>query len=597
MIEKSPSKKPPTKKSVRSSRTAVAATPVATAPLRDEAPGSWSSNLSRWCTQHAYLSLALATIACLIPFSGRAFHVDDTLFVRAARQIAAHPLDPYGFEITWDTTPTPMSDVTQNPPLASYYMALVAQIAGWSERTIHLGFILVAVALVLGTYRLASKFTESPWLAAFATLIAPGVMVSAASVMCDTMMLTLWVWAAVLWIEGLDTGKTHLLIISGALTGASALTKYFGAALIPLLLVYSIVRLRRAGAYLVCLLIPVAMLAGYEFWTDNLYGHGLLQGAADFAQEQRAHAKSSLPAMVAICLSFTGGCSLLGAFFAPWVWSRKSIAAGVAAGGALSYALIANWFDVGLHIGTGIRPSWRWFIGPQLVVCIAGGLSILALAVKDLHRKRNADSLFLALWVGGTFFFAAILNYTVNARSVLPLIPAVAILLARHFDVFPPRSPLIVAAVLLVSGALSLWVTAADSELGNSARTAANLIFDKTHGRGGNVFFEGHWGFQYYMESKGAEPLDIDHPDLQSGDFIVIPHNNTETRELQPDVISSEETIELPLKSKASTISYELGAGFYSSYWGPLPFAFGPARPETYTIQRFFQRDGSTPMN
>ena len=46
--------------------------------------------VSRWSSSFSYAFLAVLTIACLIPFSGRAFHVDDTLFVLAARQISQH---------------------------------------------------------------------------------------------------------------------------------------------------------------------------------------------------------------------------------------------------------------------------------------------------------------------------------------------------------------------------------------------------------------------------------------------------------------------------------------------------------------------------
>jgi len=76
--------------------------------------------------------LALATVCCLLPFSGRPFHVDDPLFVWAAQNIAKHPLDPYGFQITWDAVPQRMAEITQNPPLASYYAALIGSVFGWS---------------------------------------------------------------------------------------------------------------------------------------------------------------------------------------------------------------------------------------------------------------------------------------------------------------------------------------------------------------------------------------------------------------------------------------------------------------------------------
>lgn len=203
---------------------------------------------------YSYLLLSAFTIVCLAPFSGRAFHVDDTLFMWAAQHIVKQPLNPYGFDLIWNTTRVPMSQVTQNPPLASYYAALLGKAAGWSERALHIGFMLPALVVVLGTYRLANRFSGSPLIAGFATLLAPGFLVSALSVMCDTMMLALWILAIIFWIEGEDSAKPVFFVLSGFLIGSSAVTKYFGAALIPLLLVYSLVRRRRVGIWLLSLL-------------------------------------------------------------------------------------------------------------------------------------------------------------------------------------------------------------------------------------------------------------------------------------------------------------------------------------------------------
>jgi 4-amino-4-deoxy-L-arabinose transferase-like glycosyltransferase len=154
--------------------------------------------LAQWSSRQSYFLLIGITLVCLLPFSGRAFHVDDPLFVWSAQQIAKHPLDPYGFQVVWDNYSQPMSEITKNPPLACYYLAAIGSIAGWSERALHLGFLLPAIVLVLGTYRLSMRFTRSPLVAAAAALLTPGVLVSASSVMCDVMMLAFWIWAAVL---------------------------------------------------------------------------------------------------------------------------------------------------------------------------------------------------------------------------------------------------------------------------------------------------------------------------------------------------------------------------------------------------------------
>src|ERR1039458_10016343 len=151
------------------------------------------SNSAQNNRQHVhYILLAVAVLACLMPFWGKAFNVDDTLFIYVARQITQHPLDPYGFKVNWFLDAVPMAHETKNPPLASYYIAAAASLLGWSERALHLAFLLPALAAVLGTYRLAQRFTSSPLLAAADTLLTPAFLVSANSALCDTMMLALW---------------------------------------------------------------------------------------------------------------------------------------------------------------------------------------------------------------------------------------------------------------------------------------------------------------------------------------------------------------------------------------------------------------------
>src|ERR1700691_4071250 len=92
------------------------------------------------------LALALLVLVCLAPFIGKPFNIDDPLFLWTARQIQSHPFDPYGFNVNWYGWESPMWEVTKNPPLAGYYLALSAANLGWSECALHLALLLPAVA-------------------------------------------------------------------------------------------------------------------------------------------------------------------------------------------------------------------------------------------------------------------------------------------------------------------------------------------------------------------------------------------------------------------------------------------------------------------
>ena len=62
------------------------------------------------------------------------------------------------------------------------------------------------------------------------------------------------------------------------------------------------------------------------------------------------------------------------------------------------------------------------------------GLLVFGLVIADLLKHRSAEALLLGLWVVGTFDFAGFVNWTCNGRSVLPLVPAVALLLVRRAE-------------------------------------------------------------------------------------------------------------------------------------------------------------------
>jgi hypothetical protein len=537
-----------------------------------------SSSPSRFSPTATRLVIIAATIVCLLPFIGKPFNIDDPLFIWTGKQIIHHLADPYGFSLVWYTTEMPMSHVTKNPPLASYYAALIGSWTNWSEVALHLAFLIPTLVVVVGTYELARELTGRPLLAAVLTLVAPGFLVSATSVMCDVPMLALWIVCVLVWRKGLSSGRATYLVLGALLIALSALTKYYGVCLIPLLFAYSIFKKRRVGSWALYFLLPIAILFFYQFWSDNLYDEGLFTAAADYANFMRP------PAMMGgliVGLGFTGGCMIPALLFAPRLFRKLGIVMGFAL--AVPGAILVAWNILGKY---SYAPG-KTALFAHLTVFIAGGIFTLALAILDFWRNRDADSLLLSAWVIGTFFFVAILNWTVNARSVLPLIPAAAILISRRMDTFEsdwPWARWIVALPVVVSLAVSLWVASADQALAYSAREVAQVVHRRMESSSSRIFFSGHWGFQYYMENLGAQPLDVDKQDIQAGDVLVQPENNTNQVSPSPRTVASTEPIEINVNRWASSLSGKIGAGFYSSLFGPLPFAFGRVPPEQYTI-------------
>jgi 4-amino-4-deoxy-L-arabinose transferase-like glycosyltransferase len=568
---------------------------------------SLSGNAGPRFSTRARLALLVAfTVAALLPFVGKAFCIDDPLFLWAARQIQKDPLDFYGGDVNWEGVPARMYQVMKNPPLASYYIALATRLTGWSEPALHVAFLLPAIGAILGCWLLARRLCGRPFFAALLVLTTPAFLVSSTSIMCDTSMLCLWTWAIVLWIRGLDDADGRWMAAASLLIAAAALTKYFAASLILLLAVYTIVRQGRLTRTLLWLLLPVACLGGYQWWTWHKYGVGLLSDAALYARALTTDPKTKVAfettgSRSVSVLTFTGGAFLSALLLAPWLWSKRGLAvillcawaiAACAKGIASERVLLA------LHV---VRP----FDGLQAVqmgLFVTCGLLVLWLAVSPLLARRafaaeSAENWLLALWVLGTLAFAGFLNWTCNVRSVLPLAPALAILVARKLEarqslgltaaepkVAPASAPRAAPWALLVSAEIALMVAWADFCFANADRSAVRQIAASLAGEPADLWFQGHWGFQYYMQADGGRAVDVGRASCRPGDFMVIPRNNSNVLPIADVGATLRHTVVVPICPWLATMELGPGAGFYSSRWGPFPFIFSPVDDQTYDI-------------
>jgi hypothetical protein len=537
-----------------------------------------------WARQSPNYALVLITLVALGPFLAKPFNIDDPLFIWAGHQIQAHPLNPYGFNVAWDTTAAPMWQITDNPPLTCYYIALTAGIFGWSEIALHVAFLIPAIAVVLGTCRLAQRLCQNPMAAAMITLLGPFFLVSATSVMCDVTLLAFWIWAAVFWVEGPESPKK--LAAAGLLIALAEMTKYFGVCLIPLLAAYSLARRQPIRRWGPALLIPLGVLCAYQYVTQSVYGYSLLYRAMDFASLSQNVIGFSKIQNSLIALSFAGGGMATAVFFAPLFWQKRELPTLTAA--ALLVAGIL-YFDASLWNRYGSLHGWALgAVKIQMIFWAAGGLWLLALAVSDLCRHRDADSLLLFLWVAGTFFFTAFCNWTVNARSILPMAPAVAILVARRlqskFAEQTTGRSTGMAISLVAGGTLTLLVTRADFSAACAVRQSALETCARFGGTSDCLWFQGHWGFQFYMDPAVSAALDFEHSILKPGDLLAVPAGNTSVMAPESSRATPLDVLTFSGLEPLATWNVNAGAGFYAAVYGPVPFVFGAIPPERVSI-------------
>ena len=530
--------------------------------------------------------LILVSLACLAPFLGKALHMDDPMYVWAARQIQTNPLDFYGFTINWSTQEIPMFEIMKNPPLASYYIALVASLFGWAERTLHAAFLLPALAAVIGTYYLSREFCGTPLLAALAGILTPVFLLSSTTVMCDIMMLSFWVWAAFMWMRGMKNDSAGSLLCAAFLITLSSLTKYYGMSLIPLLFTYSLIKKRTLGRWTLYLLIPVLVLSAYQWLTYTLYGRGLLMDASSYALAHQTIDSETMFAKSMTGLFFTGGCFISVLFFSYVLWQRQTLAIIAVAAAPVVFYYILQIVPNGLQYDYDKSLNWLFIL--QCYLFSIAGMGVLLLALSDLWRGKDADSFLLFAWIAGTLLFSCFLNWTVSGRSVLPMLPAIGILLARRIEHRRALHDMMTARYILLPLTLSLVVSIsvvrADYLWADTVRQEAVEISTLYKNDFSTLWFQGHWGFQYYMEMHGGKALDRKNSLIARGDRVVTPSNNTNVIPLPEDLFELIHVDRITPCSWLSTSNRLTGAGFYSSLYGPLPFVIDRVPSQEYSV-------------
>ncbi|MBI4430262.1 MAG: glycosyltransferase family 39 protein [Candidatus Omnitrophica bacterium] len=530
--------------------------------------------------------LSVLTAALLIPFADKAFHIDDPLFIWAAERIHLHPGDPYGFKLNWYGEKMRAWEVIQNPPLAAYFISFAAHFLGFGEKALHLIFILPSLGVVLGTYYLARRVCSKPFLAGALVLAMPVFLVSSTSVMCDITMLAFFVWAVALWDRGLVKNENLSLLTASFLAGLCALTKYYGIVLIPMLALYTVLRKRtEACSAMVYLLIPVALLMGYHLKTTKIYGGSLLYNAAGYTHFNRRYYGFEVLERYLTGLSFLGGCLITVLFVARHLLNKDDLAASF----RIFFLTLVSVFCIktaGLYSFDSFLNLGQPQVFQFLIFVFTGILVLLISSKAAWSNRRDPFLVLLNVWIVITFAFAAFFNWSINGRSLLPLVPPVCILAARQIEDFTAsgktrsKLPLLVLCGILFSFVLAL----ADRRFADTGRDAAGAIYRKHHPYTGNVLFQGHWGFQYYMEKNGFKAMDKNDKTPADGEIVVIPGNNTNRFPLPPDTFALCDKMEFNSFPWVTTMHHGVGAGFYSDIWGPLPFAIGTIPPESYYL-------------
>jgi hypothetical protein len=221
-----------------------------------------------------------------------------------------------------------------------------------------------------------------------------------------------------------------------------------------------------------------------------------------------------------------------------------------------------------------------------LIAAAAGiGAAVLWDILAEALRRRDRTQLLPGLWLLLPLPVALYLH--MPSKFQLAAAPAAALLVAReisHLKRRPARWVLVSTVALGVGlGVLILKADAVFAGLGR--RAAAELIAPYTS-LGKRVWFEGHWGFQWYAEKAGGRPLSAVPPRPSAGDYLVSSWNSAAFGNLLPAKRMLIATL-ADDSPGGRIMSFKDGTGFYSNAWGLLPWAWGSGLIDRFDLSKY----------
>lgn len=528
-----------------------------------------------------WIWLVLPVLAGAWLYLNKPFHIDDTVVLHVAARILENPLRPFDGDLFWLNEPGPLFEVTTNPPLVSYYLALWIALFGEREWVLHGAMLLFVGLIAWGMVRLSTRFLppQSAPLAVIALMVAPAVLPSV-NVMRDISMVGLFLAGLALWIEGLDK-RSRAMLVSGALIGGlAAFAKYSGLVFFPIALFYLLLKKEtRALPYLLLALLPIALWSLHNLWVYQ-------QPHILYLWESR---RGSLPWQD----RWHGGIIGLGACMPLWLfalglWIRQKRFALLAAG--VVTAMIQGWLMHTFYEGKWHTQSMFWALGGAFL-CATTLLyawttpSKLEEAFSD-RKTPSTDRLFLTGWLLLTFAYSVWGTPFQATRHLIFALPPLLLLLIPAWEQMK-----FLRAGIALQGLLTLLALAADYEYAQTYR--AFIRETKSNFGSQRVWYAGHWGWMFYAERSGYRQILPDGSDLQPNDVLLIPKYVHKGR-IPPDIY--ENAVLLSEKSYSGSIPLRTmnnfqGAAYYALVRGNAPFVITTEQPlETFQVYRLSLR-------
>jgi 4-amino-4-deoxy-L-arabinose transferase-like glycosyltransferase len=470
-----------------------------------------------------FIILGIVAVLIHLPFLGKAFHIDDTLFYYTAKQILTSPLDPYSFHVNWTGNTQKAYSFFSNPPGISYYIAFIIHVFGANEKVIHASYILFSLLSIFSMYFLAKRFTKFPFVSTLLLVFSPIYIIMAHTIMPDLPLVAFFLLSITLFIYGSDRKNMLLLILSGIAASIAILMRYNGLSLIPILLLYYLLHLNAEKKWhITIILVPAVTFIAWNFFTKMTYGNAHFLIHVMFQNYlKKIGLESAIVHLVPHFLYLGGGTIFTLFFFVPSLFKSR-------ANKAIFIVLGICTFATAFYLGKTLKYNYiHTFLASIFLFSI---LYFLLISLKDvaitlfLKKRMLADDIFLLLWIVGILVMH---NSGIHsaAKYMITAVPPLIILIMKNewwLKLKGTNQRVIICVILISTGAMGLVTAIADYEFANANRKITNYCVNNIKtGEDSNIWFLGHWGFQYYMEKKGFKPYEENSNEPKGGDFLV----------------------------------------------------------------------------
>ncbi|MCC7398726.1 MAG: hypothetical protein IT455_16785 [Planctomycetes bacterium] len=454
--------------------------------------------------------------------------VDDVCHHYYAAQVAAAPLDPYGFDLVWHQKPAPAWDVMV-APVHSYYWAPAIRLFGDSPVAWHLWFLPVHWLFCHGLLLLLRRFARphaAPLLAAIA--LGPNVL-PGVNLMLEVPMLALAFASLNVLLRAFDQKSLGLAVGAGCLFGLAFQTKYSAMGFFAPWVLFGIWR-ARPRELLVGLAAAACTALGIEGLIALSHGSGsYFLRCLELTQRRDWHHLSRGLLLHVAVLGMPAALLALRGFGLRGI--TVVLVAAVYAFGYVGIAMVRD--DDDRSAMEGAIDSLGYLAMAAVTWGTAAWL-LLRLSWRGLRRLLRRGSwrglpaamrggLFLAAWFACELVSSLVVSPFPAARRVLMITVAFTIaagwLCARRRGTSTTVRNVAIASVLLGIGYQAIdfiegraWVSAATGTVDYARRLDPQA----------KVFFTGGWGFEFYAPRAGMAPLLRDVTTVQRGDFIAV---------------------------------------------------------------------------